>query len=191
MAYEAAHRTGLTAPRTAPARPLTIAGLVALGLGLSSTATGAEEFDRAGLLDDGAHFVVALHDAFETQARDCAAVEKTECTYYFDTRARDIRNGAEAYALPLPQGASVDALPDEFHETYAVITSEAADAEPYLTAELQLSYEGWVMAGLASDTGEAEAWHDRWERSLSALSPDTFETGEQLVSFNYGGVQTR
>jgi hypothetical protein len=138
-------------------------------------------------------FTSLLREALIDQAAECEAEDNVSCEAYFTARAEEIDSGEEAYFLPIPGSVSnaSDGLPDEFHETYALITSEAADVEPALVAEAQTAYEGWVMAANSQESSTSANWHARWDAAMAALNTDPATDEEQLISFYYGATVTR
>jgi len=149
----------------------------------------AADLDRDALLERGEVFVVALNDAFERSATDCREMGDVTCARYFTSRARTIANGGEVYNLPIRPDADINAWMDgnpsyEYAETYALITSQAADVTPRAVARVQSAYEGWVLAMSSDDKSRAATWHTRWEGALATFTetPDEPRSGEQLLS---------
>lgn len=134
-------------------------------------------------------FVIVLSDELTGRADDCRAEGDRACADYFLARASYIQSGGEAYSLPVPATADMSAWenngpPVEYAETYALITSEAADMEPRAVARVQTSYEGWVDAISRGNARQASQWHARWRRALDGITgPDTkSRPDEQLMS---------
>jgi len=148
-----------------------------------------EAFDRDALQEDGEVFVIALSDALIDRANDCLATGDRGCAAYFKARAQQVLAGGETYSLPIPANADVSAWenngpPAEYAETFALITSEAADMEPRAVASVQTAYEGWVHAVSGGNARQASQWHARWRGALdSIVSPDTKgRSDEQRIS---------
>lgn len=161
---------------------------VAAAAALAMPATAAN-LDRDALIERGEVFVVALSDAFERSASDCREMGDRTCARYFTNRAGAIANGGELYNLPIRPDADLDAWMNgnpsfEYAETYALITSQAADVTPRAVARVQSAYEGWVLAMSSGDAHRASTWHTRWEGALATFTetPDEPSTGEQLLS---------
>lgn len=123
----------------------TFALMVALG-----TIPASAALDRKKLLQDGEDYVVALHDTYAEGAKRLKTSRYAQLPKFFSDRAVEIEQGGELFPahpsdFPVSDAAMAGRLQWAYEETYDVATSEAADMQPYLVANVQLAYEQWLI----------------------------------------------
>ncbi|MFZ1991631.1 MAG: hypothetical protein WAW96_17895 [Alphaproteobacteria bacterium] len=125
-----------------------LAGLM-LFMSLATSASETRTFDRNRLMSEGEVYAVALHDNYITEAK--APRVDPDVARFFKMRAKEIENGAEIApakpsAFPIADQSMAARLEWAFEETSDTVESEAADVEPYLTANVEIAYEHWLIA---------------------------------------------
>ena len=124
-----------------------LAGLM-LFMGLATSASATRPFDRHKLMSEGEVYPLALHDSYITEARTPRA--DPGVAHFFNARAKEIEDGAEITpakpeAFPIADQSLSARLEWAFEETSDTVESEAADVEPYLTANVEIAYERWLI----------------------------------------------
>ena len=122
--------------------------IIALVAAFSAPAMMA--FDRKQLLDQGEVYVVALHDTYLSAAKELKGARHPEIPKYFKERAAAIEAGEDCFPAhptewPISDAKTKAQLEWAYEETFDVVTSEAGDVEPYLTANVQVAYEQWLI----------------------------------------------
>ena len=127
---------------------LQLAGLM-LFMSLATSASATRTFDRNRLMSEGEVYAVALHDSYVAEARGPHV--DAGVAHFFNGRAIEIENGSEISpakpsAFPIADPSMAARLEWAFQETSDTVESEAADVEPYLTANVEIAYEHWLIA---------------------------------------------
>ena len=123
----------------------TFALIVALG-----TIPASAALDRKKLLQQGEDYVVALHDTYADAAKRLKSSRYKELPKFFADRAVEIEQGGELFPanpkdFPISNAEMAGRLQWAYEETYDLATSEAADMQPYLVADVQVAYEQWLI----------------------------------------------
>lgn len=124
-----------------------VAALLLL-MSIACAVNPANAFDRQKLQADGEVYAVALHDTYVAEAK--APRVQSDIARYFESRAKSIENGEEIApanprAFPIANSTVSARLEWAYEETADTVTSEAADVEPYLTANVEVAYERWLI----------------------------------------------
>jgi hypothetical protein len=150
---------------------LTLGLVVAIG-----TIPAQAAFDRKQLLQDGEDYVVALHDSYLDASKRLKNSSYPSIPRFFHDRAIEIEQGGELFPahvsdFPISDASMSARLEWAYEETYDVATSEAADMEPYLVANVQISYEQWLITmHYDAKDPDREQLARGFQRSLDALT---------------------
>ena len=159
--------------------------MVAMG-----TIPAAAELNRKQLLNNGEDYVVALHDTYFAAAKRLSKSPYPGLPKFFRDRVTEIENGGELFpAHPsdflIKDKEMAGRLEWAYEETYDVATSEAADMQPYLVADVQVAYERWLitMHYNAQDSG-GEKLAAAFDKSLDALTkgPGVADGGNTVIA---------
>ena len=166
---------------------LQLAGLI-LFMSLATSASETRTFDRNKLTSEGEVYAVALHDSYIAEAR--APRVNPDVAHFFKTRAKAIEDGAEIApakpsAFPIADQSMAARLEWAFEEASDTVESEAADVEPYLTANVEIAYEHWLIAmhdNPKSDDGErlAQAFEMRLDDLTTSPKVSALESAREL-----------
>ena len=164
-----------------------LAGLM-LFMSLATAANEKPGFDRQKMMSNGDVYAVALHDSYIAEAK--TPHERANVVSYFKTRAHDIETGADLSPakpseFPIADSAMGARLEWAFEETSDAVGSEAADVEPYLTANVEIAYEHWLIAmhdNPKSDDGErlAQAFEMRLDDLTTSPKVSALESAREL-----------
>jgi hypothetical protein len=149
----------------------TFALIVALG-----TIPASAALDRRKLLQEGEDYVVALHDTYVATAKHLKSSRYPKLPKFFRDRAVEIEQGGELFPanpkdFPVGEAGMAGRLQWAYEETYDLATSEAADMQPYLVADVQVAYEEWLITmhfNVKDPDGEKLA--KAFDKSLDALT---------------------
>ncbi|HXZ67628.1 MAG TPA: hypothetical protein VEH07_03475 [Alphaproteobacteria bacterium] len=149
----------------------TFALMVALG-----TIPASAALDRKKLLQEGEDYVVALHDTYVEAARRVKGSSYPDLPKFFRDRAVEIEQGGELFPahpsdFPVSNTEMAGRLQWAYEETYDLATSEAADMQPYLVADVQVAYEQWLITmHFNVQDPDREKLARAFDKSLDALT---------------------
>ena len=119
---------------------------------------------------------MALHDTYATAAKRLKGSRYPDIPKFFRDRATEIEQGGELFPahpeeFPIRDAEMAGRLKWAYEETYDLTTSEAADMQPYLVADVQVAYEQWLitMHLNVNDPGR-EKLAESFDKSLGALT---------------------
>jgi hypothetical protein len=147
-----------------------------IGLVCALPAIAARSYDAKQLVADGEIYVVALHDGYRDAARRVATNGDPHVTAFFLDRVVEIEHGGELFPAhpsiyPCTEELTARKLNEAYKQAYSVATSEAADIEPYLVANVQITYEEWLVTMNADGRSPRSAnLQATFDRSLDALT---------------------
>ncbi len=136
----------------------------------------AQDYDAKRLEADGEIYVVVLHDAYKRAARRVAADDEPQAAAFFRDRVIEIEHGGELFPAhpsiyPCTEEVTTRKLNEAYEQAFSVATSEAADIEPYLVANVQIAYEEWLVTMNADGNNpHSTKLQATFERSLDALT---------------------
>ncbi|MFZ1988710.1 MAG: hypothetical protein WAW96_02965 [Alphaproteobacteria bacterium] len=149
----------------------TFALVVALG-----TIPASAALDRKKLLQQGEDYVVALHDTYVAAAKRVKGSRYPDLPKFFGDRAVEIEQGGELFPahpsdFPVGNAEMAGRLQWAYEETYDLATSEAADMQPYLVADVQIAYEQWLITmHFNVQDPDREKLARTFDKSLDALT---------------------
>jgi len=132
--------------------------------------------NRQELLQQGEDYVIALHDTYLEAANALKGGRHPEIPRYFLARAKAIEAGDEIFPanpkeFPIADEKMSARLEWAYEETFDVVTSEAGDVEPYLTAHVQTAYEQWLITmHIDPKDQDAEKLATAFDKRLDALT---------------------
>ena len=150
---------------------VTLALMLALG-----TIPASAALDRRKLLQEGEDYVVALHDTYAEAAKRLKASRYPELPKFFRERVVEIEQGGELFPanpsdFPVSEAGMAGRLQWAYEETYDLATSEAADMQPYLVADVQVAYEQWLITmHINVKDPDREKLAKAFDKSLDALT---------------------
>ena len=163
--------------------------MVALG-----TIPASAALDRKKLLQQGEDYVVALHDTYSEAAKRLKGSRYSELPKFFRDRAVEIEQGGELFPahpsdFPVSNTEMAGRLQWAYEETYDLTTSEAADMQPYLVADVQVAYEQWLITmHFNVQDPDREKLARAFDKSLDALT-DVRGVASLSTHFTVASVQ--
>jgi len=131
----------------------------------------AEALDVEALENRGEFYVAALYGEYQTEADVLARSGEAEAASFLRGRAAAIEAGAEVFpSHPMGFTSLSDdqerVLTSAYDETFALAGSEAADVAPKRIAQVQVTYETWLIQ--SATHGDA-AFDQGWAKWGTAL----------------------